>query len=192
MFDMEFVSQRRSTCCGPASLKMLLDYYGVDVAFDTLVEECGVSVDGCTAKDLLRVGRAHGLDNMAAYRTDAEDVFIQDRPAILYWRQCHFLVYGGLNDKGEPVLYNPGRGVYPIDRGTFEVLYSGVMLSNGMPEDVRPVALDNIAEGELFASDGNTCVALRPIARGETLKPGWNYEITTIIDALNSAMKEEE
>ena len=138
MFDIEFVSQKRATLCGPACLKMLLGWYGHSADLDELAEECHVSVDGCTAKDLLRVGREHGLDDMAAYKTDAASVLRQDRPAILYWRHCHFVIYGGLNDAGEPVLYNPGRGVYPIDRGTFEVLYSGVMLSNGRPADLPP------------------------------------------------------
>ena len=137
MFETEFVSQRRETCCGPASLKMLLGYYGVDVAFDALIEECHVSVDGCTAGDLLRVGKAHGLD-MHAYSTSAEDVLRQDRPAILHWRGNHFLVYGGLNEQDEPVLYNPGRGVYAIDRGTFATLFSGIVLSSGRPADLPP------------------------------------------------------
>lgn len=136
MFDVPFTSQPRVTACGPACLKMLLGYYGHDVELDTLIAECHVSVDGCTAGDLLRVGRAHGLDSLAAFRTSAEAVLRQDRPAILHWRGTHFLVYGGLNDKDEPVLYNPGKGVYPIDRGTFAVLFGGIMLSNGKPADL--------------------------------------------------------
>ena len=138
MFEIPFTSQTRTTTCGPACLKMLLDYYGHDVAMDTLVEECHVSVDGCTATDLLRVGRANGLPSMAAYRTDAASVLRQDRPAILYWRGNHFLVYGGLNDKNEPVLYNPGRGRYAIDAESFSKLYSGIILSNGIPTDIPP------------------------------------------------------
>ena len=138
MFEMDFCSQRRETYCGPASLKMLLSYYGIDVDFDALIEECHVSVDGSTAGDLVRAGRAHGLEGLSAWQTDAEDVLKQDRPAILHWRGTHFLVYGGLNEQDEPVLYNPGRGVYAIDRGTFAVLFSGIMLSNGRPADLPP------------------------------------------------------
>lgn len=138
MFDIPFVSQSKDTICGPASLKMLLGYYGIDVPIEILIDECHVSVDGCTAADLLRVGRAHGLTSIAAYRANAASVLRQDRPGILYWRGNHFLVYGGLNDKGEPVLYNPGRGVYPIDADTFSKLYSGIVLTNGVPADIPP------------------------------------------------------
>ena len=138
MFDIDFVSQPRETACGPASLKMLLGYYGIDVPLDTLIEECGVSVDGCTAGDLIRVSRIHGMEGLSGYRADAASVLRQDRPAILLWRWAHFLLFGGLNEKDEPVLYNPGRGRYAIDRETFSKLYSGIMLSNGTPTDMPP------------------------------------------------------
>lgn len=192
MFEMEFVSQKSDTYCGPASLKMLLGYYGVDVAFDTLIEECHPSVDGCTAGDLLWVGYAHGLENMSAWQTDAEDVFKQDRPAILYWRRTHFLVYGGLNEKDEPVLYNPGRGVYAIDRGSFAALFSGVMLCNGRPEDLpEPVpdnmlAKEDVAKGEHFIWRDAVWVALEAIPKGALIRPMRNcaqVALDTIINA---------
>jgi ABC-type bacteriocin/lantibiotic exporter with double-glycine peptidase domain len=138
MFDIKLTTTNRQTCCAPTSLKMLLDFYGHDVPLDTLIDECGVSVNGCSANDVLRVGRAHGLENLKAYRMDADAVFRNDRPAIIWWRGNHFNVYGGLNDKGEPVLFNPCRGVYPIDRGSFIALYSGVALCNGTPSDILP------------------------------------------------------
>ena len=138
MFEIPFTSQPMETACGPASLKMLLGYYGIDVALNTLISDCHVSVDGCTAGDLIRAAKAHGMDGAAAFRADAASVLRQDRPAILLWRGSHFLVYGGLNDQDEPVLYNPGRGVYAIDRGTFSVMYSGILLSNGTPADIPP------------------------------------------------------
>lgn len=138
MFDIKLVAQPHETDCGPASLKMLLAFYGHDVDLATLHDECQVSVNGCTAKDLLRVGKDHGLNDMAAFKTDAASVMRQDRPAILLWRHTHFLVYGGLNDKGEPMIFNPASGVYPIDAGTFKVLFSDIMLTNGTPADIPP------------------------------------------------------
>ena len=197
MFDVKLTTTRHATACGPACLKMLLAYYGIEAELDALIEECGVTVNGCTAGDLIRVGRAHGLAEMSSWQEGLEDVFRQDRPAIIWWQYNHFIVYCGLNDAGEPVIANPMRGRYAIDRGTFAALCSGfkpgtcVALSNGKPLDMALRAAGNYAEGELFEAGGNTCVALRPIARGETLRAGFNYSLTTIIDALNSAMEEE-
>lgn len=197
MFDVKLVTTRHTTACGPACLKMLLGYYGIEAELDTLIEECGVTVNGCTAGDLIRVGRAHGLAEMSSWQEGLEDVFRQDRPAIIWWQYNHFIVYCGLNDAGEPVIANPMRGRYAIDRGTFAALCSGfqpgtcVALCNGKPLDITLKAAANYEEGELFEAGGNTCVALRPIARGETLRAGFNYSLTTIIDALNSALEEE-
>ena len=138
MYDVKPVTTAHATACGPACLKMLLDYYGHEVPLETLIQECSLSVDGCTAADMLRVGKAHGLTAMAAYKEDAAAVLRQDRPAILYWRYSHFVVFAGLNEDGEPVICNPSRGRYPIDPGTFRALYSGLALSSGRPEDMIP------------------------------------------------------
>ena len=138
IFDIDPVTTRHPTACGPACLKMLLDYYGHPVELEQLIEECGLGVHGCTSADMLRVGRAHGLTAMAAYREDAAAVLRQDRPAILWWRYNHFVVFGGVNEAGEPVILNPGRGRYPIDAGTFAALYSGIALVNGRPDDLPP------------------------------------------------------
>lgn len=146
MFDVTLVTTRHQIACGPACLKMLLAYYGTDVDLDTLITECGVSVNGCTAADVLRVGRAHGLTAMAAYREGSDAVLRQDRPAILYWRHQHFVVYAGLNDAGEPVICNPGQGRYAIDVGSFNALYSGIALCNGRPADQFPA--DYFGENE--------------------------------------------
>ena len=138
MYDIKPVTSTKSTVCGPVSLKMLLAFYGHEADLDALITECGVGVAGCSAADVLRVGRAHGLADMATYREDAEALYRQDRPAILWWHYNHFVVYCGLDANGEPIIANPIRGRYAIDRGTFESLYSGIALINGQPSDIMP------------------------------------------------------
>ena len=138
MYDVKPVTTPHATACGPACLKMLLRYYGQDVDLDTLIAECGVSVNGCTALDLLRVGRAHGLEAFAAYKiTTIESLLKQDRPAILGWQYKHYVVFCGVNDKGEPVICNPSSGRYPISAETLARKFSeGVALCVGIPQDL--------------------------------------------------------
>jgi ABC-type bacteriocin/lantibiotic exporter with double-glycine peptidase domain len=69
---------------------------------------------------------------------DAEDCLKQDRPAILWWRYQHFVVFCGLNDKDEPVICNPSSGRYAISRETFERAFSEIALFNGKPDEVIP------------------------------------------------------
>ena len=192
MFDIKLTTTKHQVACGCACLKMLLDYYGIDVNLDTLIEECGLSVNGCSMTTLMRVARLHGLNVVGAWRETPDDVFTQDRPGIVWWKFAHYIVYGGLNDKGEPVIFNPSCGKYAIDKETFAAMASSdmegtcIVMTNGKPLNITRTAHKNIAEGELFESNGETCIALRPITNGETLRLGWNYNVTTVIDALNA------
>ena len=135
MYDVTVVTSPKTMDCGATCLKMLLSYYGTDVDLDVLTGELNTRVMGCTGKDVMRVGRAHGLDPVA-YKMDAEELIMQDRPAIIWWRYYHFCVFCGKNAKGEPVIINPDRGRYAIDKGTFKSLYSEFAIFNGAPESL--------------------------------------------------------
>lgn len=188
MFDVRPMTTGNSVACGPTSLRMLLDHYGIDVPLDQLVEECDLKVEGCTAADLLRVGRAHGLD-MTAWRMDAEELVRQDRPAIVYWRHCHWCVVCGMDDDGRVGICNPSRGFYRMAEGTFASLYSGVCLANGEP--LWRGASANVAAGELFEHDGTLYRALTAIARGERIAEGTNAARVDLADELNAINSEE-
>ena len=148
MYDVIPFTTGHQTACGPAALKMLLGYYDVDVDIDILIDECGVNIGGCTAGDLKRVGRAHGLD-MTAYSMDAEELIKQDKPAIIWWKYSHWCVFAGRDDKGDVVICNPSRGRFAIDRGSFATLYTGVSLWNGEPQPLpepEPSETEDLAE----------------------------------------------
>lgn len=187
MYDVTPVTTNRQTACGPTALKMLLDYYGHDVPLEQLIRACNIGVTGCTAATLLRVGRDHGLD-MRAFSADAEGAMKMDRPAILWWRYVHFVVFCGMNDAGEPVICNPSSGRFPISREAFARHFSGVALTNGAAEDYVPRAEGNYAKGECFMRNGELCKAIAPIAKGAMLTLNTNYIVTSVekeLAALN-------
>lgn len=196
MFDIKLTTTRHTTACGPACLKMLLDYYGVEVPLETLIEECGITVNGCSVATLKRVAQAHGLD-ASIWKEPPGDVLTQDRPGIVWWRYTHYVVYGGLNDKGEPVLFNPSRGRYAIDAGTFAVMATGiedgtcVVLSIGKPLNLVCRAETDYQAREVFTVGDRIFVAKEIIAKGETIAPGVNCEETTTADMINM-LKEQE
>lgn len=138
MFDVKPITSPKQVDCGATALQMLLAYYDIDVPLDQLIVECNTRIVGCSAKDLLRVGRAHGMTDMHAYSMDAGEVIKQDRPSIIWWRYNHFCVCCGMNEKGEVVICNPDRGRYPLDVGSFKSFYSGIALFNGEPHDLEP------------------------------------------------------
>lgn len=135
MYDVIPVVSERNTDCGATCLKMLLDFYGVDVPLETLINECNTRLIGCSAKDVSRVGKAHGLD-MQVFQMDAEELVKQDRPAIVWWMYCHFCVFCGVDDDGKVVICNPDKGRYRVSQGTFKSFYTGIALFNGEPADL--------------------------------------------------------
>ena len=147
MYDVKLITSKADMDCGPASLAMLLDYYGTEVPLDDLIEECHVRIGGCTGKDLLQVGRAHGLD-MTSWKMDADELIRQDRPGIVWWTYDHWLVMCGMNDKGDVVIANPSRGRYAIDTESFSKLYTGICLFNGEPETLPESEIATAADYE--------------------------------------------
>ena len=135
-FNVLPITSDRSTDCGPTCLKMLLNYYGKDAELSDLIRECNVGVSGCTGTDLMRVGKAHGLD-MASFKCPATDVYNSDRPAIVWWLYHHFVIYGGIAEDGRVIILNPDRGRYRVSKGVFKSFFSGYCFSNGMPQDLE-------------------------------------------------------
>lgn len=136
MFDVKPVTSPYATDCGATCLKMILDYYGETVELDQLVKECNTRIAGCSAKDILRVGRDHGLD-MVAFQMDAEEVARQDRPSIIWWKYSHFCVCCGKDEDDKVVICNPDRGRYRMNFSLFKSFYTGVAIFNGNPADMR-------------------------------------------------------
>ena len=135
VFDVKPITSSRETCCGAVSLKMLLAYYGTEVELDDLIRETETGIAGASMKSLRRVGAAHGLDAVV-FSMDAEELVRQDRPAIIWWRFTHFIVFSGVDENGQIVVCDPSRGRYRMSFGLFKSLYSKVSLWNGAPEDL--------------------------------------------------------
>src|SRR5262245_19114610 len=77
--------------CGPASLAMVLAYHGHHAPLSEVRQECGVSRDGSTAKNILAAARRYGLET-DAIRVEPEELVDVEVPAILHWRMEHFVV----------------------------------------------------------------------------------------------------
>lgn len=140
VYDIKPITSAKELDCGPTCLAMLLDFYGkYDGDLDALAKECKLLIDGCTAGDLMRVGKAHGLD-MRAYKQDAESLVAMDRPGIIWWRYGHFCVFCGVDDDGFVHIINPDMGHYRMSYGMLQSFYSGVTLCNGELEETTEQA----------------------------------------------------
>ena len=135
MFDVKPIVSPKPTDCGATCLKMLLNYYGIDVPLDDLIIECRTGIVGATMKNILAVGRNHGL-NMKPYKCDADDVLNADRPCICWWKYTHFVVCCGRDEEGKVVICNPDKGRYRMSYGTFKSFFTDICAFIGEPEDL--------------------------------------------------------
>lgn len=137
MFDVEPIMSKQASDCGSVCLSMLLTYYNIEINPDIVYKQCNVSAaNGCTAKDILKCGRDYGLD-MKAFKMDAEDVIIQDRPSIVWCDNDHMCICGGVDPSGRVVVCDPTYGRHLVKKQTFKNHYSGVALFNGEPADLE-------------------------------------------------------
>ena len=185
MYDIELVTSKGAVDCGPACMAMLLRYYGEEVTLDQLIAECGLKIGGWSGKDILRVGRAHGLD-MKSFRMDAAELIRQDRPGIIWWMYNHYVVFCGQDENGNVVIANPGRGRYGIDPESFSKLYTGISFWGGEPVQEIQRATKPLEEGEYFYIGSILCRAKTSIAKGAVLTLNTNYQITTVEDELTA------
>lgn len=196
MYDVTPVTSDKPLDCGPTCLKMLLAFYGIDVPLDQLTRECGLTLAGCSGADLMRVGRAHGLD-MQCYSMDVPELLRQDRPGIVFWRHNHWIVFAGRDESGRVAICNPDRGKFRMSADTFAAIATGIDTHPGQVIGIfsgEPITLGceaNIAAGRLFTHEGAMYRAIIAIARGEQIQEGINAERVSVEAVLTELETKE-
>ena len=73
MKSVPVIMQMEVVECGAASLGMILAYHKKWLPLEQLRKDCGVSRDGCSAKQIILAARNYGMD-ANAYRLDEEQL----------------------------------------------------------------------------------------------------------------------
>jgi len=120
------IMQMEMVECGAASLGMILAYHGKWLPLEQLRKDCGVSRDGCSARQLMQVGRDYGLE-VQGFRAEATDL-PPLAPAIIHWNFNHFLVFDGFRGK-KAYLNDPARGRVAVSREEFDKSFTGIVLA---------------------------------------------------------------
>ena len=133
--NVPVIMQMEMVECGAASLGMVMAYYKKWLPLEQLRKDCGVSRDGCSAKQLLLAGRSYGME-ANAYKLD-EDELQELAPAIIHWNFNHFVVYKGKKG-GVHYLNDPGRGKVTVSQEEFDRSFTGIALSFEPTEAFQP------------------------------------------------------
>lgn len=89
-FPVEY--QMDSQDCGPASLKIIAKYFGKYYSLQYLRDRCGITKEGVSLLDISTGAESIGLRTPAIKCTIDDVVNIVPLPAIVYWKENHFIV----------------------------------------------------------------------------------------------------
>lgn len=133
--NVPVVMQMEMVECGAASLGMILAYHKKWLPLEQLRKDCGISRDGCSAKQLLLAGRSYGME-VNAYKLDGEE--LQElTPAIIHWNFNHFVVYKGKKGNHH-YLNDPARGKVKVTQEEFDKAFTGIALTFEPTETFKP------------------------------------------------------
>ncbi|MDP1814037.1 MAG: peptidase domain-containing ABC transporter [Leadbetterella sp.] len=113
----QFVNQLESNDCGPACLAMVSNFYGKQISLKDIKSLSGLTRMGVSVKDLLTTGKILGLESNGVKLTLSQLSEIP-LPAILFWKQDHFIVLYKIIKKEKKNLYyiaDPSYGKTKID-----------------------------------------------------------------------------
>ena len=120
MIQMEAVE------CGAACLGMILAWHKKWLPLEQLRKDCGVSRDGCNARQIMMAARNYGMET-TAYRMEPDE--IEDlAPSIIHWNFNHYVVYKGKRGKYH-YINDPGRGAVKVTDEDFNKSFTGVVLT---------------------------------------------------------------
>lgn len=121
------VMQLETLECGAACLCMVLAYYGKWIPLEQVREDCGVSRDGASAKNIVKAAQYHGLE-ASGYRFEPEELREKGIfPCIIHWNFNHFVVLCGFKN-GKAYLNDPARGSYSVPMELFDDSFTGICI----------------------------------------------------------------
>ena len=96
-FPVEY--QMDSQDCGPACLKIIANHFGKFYSLQSLRDRCGITKEGVSLLDLSTGAESIGLRTLAIKCTIDDVVNSVPFPAIIFWKDSHFVVVYHANKK---------------------------------------------------------------------------------------------
>ena len=120
------ILQQEAVECGAASLAMVMASYGKWLPLERVREDCGVSRDGSSAKNIVQAARQYGMQ-ASGYRLEPNALRTAPMPCIIHWNFNHFVVLCGFRGQ-QAIIVNPATGSERIPMAEFDRAYTGIAL----------------------------------------------------------------
>ena len=119
--------QRSGHDCGQASLRMILDHFGVAGTYEDLAGVLSSTSAGATMLDIKELAESRGLRS-SGWRITAGDLHCIPLPAIAFLRRSHFVVLDQVEDDGDIIVRDPARGKLWLSSATLRAVWGGEIL----------------------------------------------------------------
>lgn len=105
--------------CGPASLKIICKYYGKNFSMKFLRDQCAITREGVSLKDISRTSEVIGLRTLPL-RVNYDDLLKKiPLPCIIHWNYSHFVVLYKIK-KNTVFISDPQIGLVSYSKEKFE------------------------------------------------------------------------
>lgn len=129
--------------CGAVCLGIILEYFESFVSGQKLRELAKTSLTGTNAKSIIDAASALGL-KAKAHKAFPDELKKTKTPAILFFDQCHFVVYEGYF-WGRFYINDPALGRYSLAKDVFRRRFSRVLIEITKPEQLLKVSKPSFA-----------------------------------------------
>jgi ATP-binding cassette subfamily B protein len=114
-----FFLQLDAMDCGPTCLRMVAKYYGRSISLDYLRNKTQYGKGGASLLGLAEAAEAIGLKSLGVKISFEQLINDAPLPAILHWRQEHYVVLTPSSTKNKLVIADPAKGLIKLTQEEF-------------------------------------------------------------------------
>ena len=119
--------QTMSNNCGPASLKMIFDHFGIRSTLSGIDRHVGLTAKGSSMLSLKEMAETRGL-GAEGWTYTLADFVKAPMPAIVFVHGDHFVVADSVTRDGDIVLSDPALGKIEMSLVNFRKIWKGETL----------------------------------------------------------------
>ncbi|ENH7393913.1 TPA: peptidase domain-containing ABC transporter [Vibrio vulnificus] len=128
---INLVLQDEISECGLACISMVCGYYGIQTSLYSLRRQYSVGLEGLSFFDLESILFNNGISS-CSYQLEIDELEELSLPAILQWRNRHFVVLSKVTEKYIEI-YDPAFGKKIYSKDTIKNVFSGYAIETNPP-----------------------------------------------------------
>lgn len=122
-----YIQQMKDSDCGPASLAMILNYYGYKVSVTECAKSCESYGVGITTRNIINAAKEYNLD-AKLYSLELHHLGQMKYPMIIHWEFNHFVVLERISGDNA-IIVDPAFGRRVVSFEEFDKCFTGIAIT---------------------------------------------------------------